>query len=576
MNITKKMFLSAFRTAAIFALANMGATFIDGLITGHYLGSEAMAAVGLASPFFSISNTLCTCLGTGLIALAAHSLGSGDERELNNYFNSALWTMAAVSVVLMVVFLLWAEPIALVFGARSSDSALVENSAAYIRGLAWGIPTFLLSGLTSQAIGMDGGGKLVKCSAVCCLITDGVFDMLSVHFGWGLYGIGLATSVSTVVKFGILFGHFTGKKTGEIRITRMMPNFSHVLNMIKSGSDTLVLSAINIFKPIILNSLIISVGGSAALSVMSVYNNLNGFATFICSGLLSALSVTAGMLYGEINRRDIVRIAAFAQKLVLIFYLPVILILTIFSGEIAQYYLPDLSAGKDMMVFALYCLAFCLVPYSMIFLRIRYLQTVDQLRKARVLTFFANFGVVILCAYLASISLGAYGIIASNAVSSVVCILGIIILTQCRAKKFFVTSDDYLCLPETFYAKGEVSADFSLKSSEPIEAVMSGITDFCKDNAQGHTAIATLPLCVEKILLRLSEIDAKPGNVRPDMSISAAIHDETCRLIIRDDGPERDISEKALTDELAGMINAPCTVNIHRVLNYNSLILAIR
>lgn len=569
MNITDKMILSAFRTAAVFALANMGASFVDGLVTSHYLGSAEMAAVGLASPFFTISSTLCTCIGTGMTALCAHNLGSGNKDTLNKYFNNALWTMLIVSVVLMAAFLFGAEPIAALLGARD-DAALLKNASAYMRGLALGLPTFLLSGAASQAIQMDGGGELVKISAVCCLIADAVFDVLAVLFGWGLFGIGLATSVSTLVKFCILFSHFFRRKSKALQLQKALPDFFCIFRMIRSGSDTLTLSAINIVKPILLNALILSAGGSAALSVMSVYNNLNGFLTVICSGLSSALSITVGMLYGEVSRRDIVHTAGFVQKLVLIMYAPVILLLILFSGPIAQYYLPDAPELWQTMRFALYCLSFCLIAYSMIFLRIRYLQTVNRIPKAQVLTFLANFAAVLLCAYLASIPFGVYGILASNAISSAVCILGIVITAQLRSRKFFVTHEDYLCLSPSFYSSQEAHTEISLKSTDCIKTAVSVLTDFCEKYAGGSNSLS---LCAERMLnLRLAAAKSQK-NARYDLNIRAEIRDDACRLIIRDDGEEHALSAESLTDALNGLAAAPYAVNLHRVLDCNSMIL---
>lgn len=576
MYLTDRMILSAFKTSVVFALANMGASFIDGLVTGHYLGSAEMAAVGLASPFFTISSALCTCLGTGLVALCAHNLGSGDKDTLNGYFNTALWTMLAVSVVMMAIFLFGAEPIAAALGARGSDGALLKKTAAYIRGLAVGLPTFLLSGVTSQVMQMDGGGRLVKLSAVCCLAADAVFDILAIQLGWGLFGIGLATSISTVVKFCILFSHFFGRETGALRIKLMLPKLSYLLEMLHSGSDTLILSAINIAKPILLNALIISAGGSAALSVLSVYNNLNGFTAVICTGLASALSITVGTYYGEVNKRDIVRAAGFTQMLVLILYAPIILLLIVFSGQIARCYLPDLPNMWGMTRFALLCLSFCLIAYSMIFLRIRYLQTINRLRHARMLTFAANFAVVIACAYLSSLFFGAYGIIAANAVAAVVCILGILLVTQIRSRKILVTGADYLYLPEEFDSKYEACVEFFLKPSESIEAVATGIEDFCEKNASDTKTVLSLPVYARRILDLWSVTAACADGTLPNLYIRAEIRGNACRLILRDDGSAYKISGTALDDALTGAASDSYTVNRHRVLDFNSLILDMK
>ncbi len=574
MRITDKMVLSAFKTSAIFALANMGSSFIDGLVTSHYLGSAAMAAVGLASPFFTISSILCTCVGTGMIALCAHNLGSSNKAMLNKYFNNAIWTMLAVSGVLMAVFLFCTEPIAAVLGARGDD-ALLKNVSAYIRGLAVGLPAWLLSGVASQSIQMDGGGRTVRISAVCCLVTDTVFDILAAVCEWGLFGIGLATSVSALVKCSVLFTHFFGRNTGALRVQLTKPDFSCIFGMIRSGSDTLTLSVINIVKPVIRNILIISIGGSTALSVLSVYNNFSGFFSVICTGLCSALSITAGMLYGEANKHDLLHTVGFIQKLILILYAPVILLLVIFSGQIARYYLPDAPDMWAMMKFALFCLSFCLIAQSMTSIRIRYLQTINQVRNAHILTFLANFVVVLLCSYLAPLVFGAYGIIVAEAISAVVCILLTVFAVQLRNRKVWITYADYLNLHEKFNFTREAYTDISLKNSDSTDDVTTCLTNFCRENAGASKSVLALPICAEKMLgLRIAAENAK--DARYNLNISAQICDDTCRLIIRDDGTDPDISEESFADVLAGFAIAPYSVNMHRVLDYNSMILEMK
>lgn len=562
------MVLSAFRTSVILSLANMGASFIDGLVTSHYMGFSEMAAIGLASPFFTISSALCTCVGTGMLALCAHNIGSGKNDKLNKYFNNALWVVLILSVLLMFVFLLGARPIARILGARD-DHVLLENTSTYFYGLALGLPAFLLSGTASQVIQMDNGRNLVLISAVSCLLTDAFLDILSVLCGWGLFGIGLATSISMLVKFCVLFSRFFRTKLGTLRLKIQLPDFSYIFRMIRSGSDTLTLSVINIVKPILLNALVLSVGGSAALSVMSVYNNLNSFATVFCTGLSSSLSIMIGIFYGEVNKRDIKYTVGFIQKLVLIMYVPIILLLIFFSDQIAHCYLADAPEMWDMMKFALYCLSFSLITFSIISLRIRYLQTVNQIIKSHILTFFANFAVVLICSYVASFIFGVYGIIAANAISSVICILGIVILTQLLNKKFFVTSEDYLCLPSKFYPKNEAFTFISIKCTDSIGVVISYLRNFyCKYEIRSDVLL----LYAEKLLtLRMTEVKKAKYNI----DIRAEILDDTYRLTIRDDGPKIRLSEESLTDELVGISDVSYKVNLHRVLDCNSMILQI-
>lgn len=472
-----------------------------------------MSAVGLSSPFFTISSALCTCLGTGLIALSSNSLGSGGKNTLNKYFNSAVTTMLAVSIVLMIIFLVFTSPIAMLFGARGDGIDLLEGTTLYMRGLAIGLPSFLVSGVVSQVIQLDGNGRYVRLSAIGCLISDAVFDFLAVSLGFGLFGIGLATSLSSVVKLVLLSLPFFKRKTNSITLKLVLPRFSDIWEMIKSGSDTLVLSAVNVIRPIFLNSLIITAGGSAAMAVLSVYNNLNGFVSFICTGIASALSITIGTFYGEVNKRDIRRVCSFAQKMVLALYIPVIVIILAFSKQISHYYLPDFT-DLNLMMFALVCLSVNLIAYSMLYLRVRYLQTIHRQRTARLLTFLSNFVIIMACAYIASLLADSHGIIAANVLSSIICLVIIVILTQIRSRKFLLKDDDYMYLPKQFdHFNGP---ETSLAVHDPLElndAILT-LTDFFKTPS-------VVPACAEKIAQLLFDAvrNGNEGKIIIDISV---------------------------------------------------------
>ena len=52
--VLDQSFFAMFITFSLVELANVGAGLIDGLIVSNFLDAEAMAAVGIAHPIFSI------------------------------------------------------------------------------------------------------------------------------------------------------------------------------------------------------------------------------------------------------------------------------------------------------------------------------------------------------------------------------------------------------------------------------------------------------------------------------------------------------------------------------------------
>lgn len=64
--ITDKMFFTLFLTGAIIEFSMVGAAFVDGVIIGRFLGSDALAAQGIVYPIYSILGIFSGLLAVGM------------------------------------------------------------------------------------------------------------------------------------------------------------------------------------------------------------------------------------------------------------------------------------------------------------------------------------------------------------------------------------------------------------------------------------------------------------------------------------------------------------------------------
>jgi cystathionine beta-lyase len=71
--VNDQTFFSLFMTFSLIELANIGSGIIDGLIVSRFFDSNALAAVGLANPMFSICGIVSGLLATGIIFCNPHN-----------------------------------------------------------------------------------------------------------------------------------------------------------------------------------------------------------------------------------------------------------------------------------------------------------------------------------------------------------------------------------------------------------------------------------------------------------------------------------------------------------------------
>ncbi|MFA6225173.1 MAG: MATE family efflux transporter [Methanoregula sp.] len=81
------------------------------------LGSDALAAIGFVSPVFMVLIGLGSGIGAGVTSAIARRIGAGDRNGASNGAVHALFISLILSAIITVPLVVFAEPIAILFGA---------------------------------------------------------------------------------------------------------------------------------------------------------------------------------------------------------------------------------------------------------------------------------------------------------------------------------------------------------------------------------------------------------------------------------------------------------------------------
>lgn len=168
-SITKQTFIGNLRTMSVSILAITLAMVIDGIIIGQFLGTDAIAAYGLASPIWMILNAVFAIFGTGAQSVCANCMGRGDMKKANGIFNATLIATLILSVVIAVVLIACLEPLASALCATgNADDALVlkEGTKAYLLGITIGLPIQFACRVISPFMQLDSDRKRVMPSTL--------------------------------------------------------------------------------------------------------------------------------------------------------------------------------------------------------------------------------------------------------------------------------------------------------------------------------------------------------------------------------------------------------------------------
>jgi MATE family multidrug resistance protein len=193
---------------AVTQLAQVALTTTDTVMIG-LLGAQALAGGGLAIVLFNQLRTmgvgLVTALGNQVAAAAAraeHTAGSSATDEVRDHVRAgfALATVAGVAGALLMIglgrSLTW----------LGQEPGVADTAATMLVALAPGLlPCLWFQVLRQYSVGMRRPLALMWITVVTIGVNAGLNGLLGFTLGWGLAGIGAATTFVHALSFAMLY-----------------------------------------------------------------------------------------------------------------------------------------------------------------------------------------------------------------------------------------------------------------------------------------------------------------------------------------------------------------------------------
>ena len=202
----------AFEYTAGLVLA-IGLTMVDGVVSGHVLGTDALAATSLVFPLISLSTFLSTIFTYGCSNLCAIAEGSGDYERARRLFTLGLFATLLLGLAQSVLFYLIED---LYFSYYTSSPAIEAFAREYYRLFIFVPPVMALATFLDEIISADGDDTL---SYVAYLVSFAVNVGASVLLArtMGMSGLALGTALSYVGYLLVVSIHFL-KKSNTYRL----------------------------------------------------------------------------------------------------------------------------------------------------------------------------------------------------------------------------------------------------------------------------------------------------------------------------------------------------------------------
>lgn len=160
-----------------------------------YLGSYGNAANTVVFPLTVIALGIAVMIGDGCCAFVSLSMGENKPENAARSIGNAVALSALSGVVLMVLYLFFAEPILTVFGG-TVNAETFALSKEYFFWITRGIPFYVFGQAMNPVIRADGSPKFAMATTLLGAVLNIILDPIFIFvFHWGMMGAAVATVI---------------------------------------------------------------------------------------------------------------------------------------------------------------------------------------------------------------------------------------------------------------------------------------------------------------------------------------------------------------------------------------------
>ena len=273
----------------------------DVSVVGHFVGSDALAAVGANAPIVNFLVNLFLGLSVGTNIVISLLIGRKDEERISRAVHTSLLLSFYCGIFLAFLGVSLARPLLTLI---STPAEILDPAVLYLRLYFLGMPFTMLYNFSAAILRSRGD---TRRPFAALLVSGGVNVLLNLLFVLvfhrGVDGVAIATVLANALSAAILLV-LLAKESGSFRLhlsqLRIDPMLlKQIVSMgLPAGLQTSMFSIANIIIQSALNSL-----GSTYIAGSSVALNYEYFSFYMLNGFAQAAVTFTGQNFGAGNRK---------------------------------------------------------------------------------------------------------------------------------------------------------------------------------------------------------------------------------------------------------------------------------
>ncbi|MDD4716274.1 MAG: MATE family efflux transporter [Oscillospiraceae bacterium] len=286
---------------------------VDQIFIGWGVGYLGNAATNVAFPLVTLSTALALLCGNGCAAKMSLELGAGNQQKARQVVGTGILLLSILGVGLLVLVQVFLEQLLPAFG---STADVLPYARDFVRAISFGLPFIVFTIGFSAVIRADGNPKYamfcVVLGALLNIVLDPIF-LFWLHLG--VFGVGLATSISQFISFCLMAVYIPRMRNIHISLGCMQLKHRNCAAIFSLGMSHFINQFSMMIVQIALNNSLTHYGALSAygsdipLACSGLVAKVNTIVMAFVVGLAQASQPIVGFSYGagqyERTRRTI-------------------------------------------------------------------------------------------------------------------------------------------------------------------------------------------------------------------------------------------------------------------------------
>lgn len=292
---TRKLFFRAAIPGAIGMLASAMYQTLDGVYVGKFLGATAFASVNLAMPFVIINFAIADLIGVGSSVPISISLGEGKKDTADRIFSLSCVLIVFFGILMGLFMYILAPFFMKMMGA---DGEFASQAVMYLRTYAVMSPVSTMVFASDNYLRICGKIHTSMCLNIFLSVFCAVVELLFLGvFGFGIWAAAFASCLGMAITASISLLQF---RKGRLALSFVRPvfSFSIVKKIFACGLPSFLNNIAGRLTSIVMNMILVRLGGQNAVSVYGVLMYADGIILPIMYGSCDSLQPAVGYNWG--------------------------------------------------------------------------------------------------------------------------------------------------------------------------------------------------------------------------------------------------------------------------------------